>query len=46
MGVFLVVSGNFLFLLWWKFMSDFDFSIIDFYFEDFVIDLNGKKYVW
>ncbi|XP_058393469.1 5'-3' exoribonuclease 2-like isoform X2 [Diceros bicornis minor] len=46
MGVFPAASGNFLPPSWQKLMSDPDSSIIDFYPEDFAIDLNGKKYAW
>ncbi|XP_062857792.1 5'-3' exoribonuclease 2 [Trichomycterus rosablanca] len=46
MGVFPAASGNFLPLTWRELMSDPNSSIIDFYPEDFAIDLNGKKYAW
>lgn len=31
---------------WAELMTDADGPIIDFYPEDFKIDLNGKKYAW
>ncbi|KAI4890028.1 hypothetical protein NFI96_015514 [Prochilodus magdalenae] len=46
MGVFPAASGNFLPTTWRALMSDPDSSIIDFYPDDFAIDLNGKKYAW
>ncbi|XP_061098917.1 5'-3' exoribonuclease 2 isoform X3 [Conger conger] len=46
MGVFPAASGNFLPETWRTLMSDPDSSIIDFYPDDFAIDLNGKKYAW
>ncbi|KAG8443997.1 hypothetical protein GDO86_009253 [Hymenochirus boettgeri] len=46
MGVFPAASGNFLPTTWRSLMSDPDSSIIDFYPDDFAIDLNGKKYAW
>ncbi|XP_027011212.1 5'-3' exoribonuclease 2 [Tachysurus fulvidraco] len=46
MGVFPAASGNFLPPTWRELMSNPDSPIIDFYPEDFAIDLNGKKYAW
>jgi len=46
MCVFPAASGNFLPTSWRRLMSDPDSPIIDFYPEDFKIDLNGKKYAW
>uniref|UniRef100_A0A8C7K8W4 5'-3' exoribonuclease n=1 Tax=Oncorhynchus kisutch TaxID=8019 RepID=A0A8C7K8W4_ONCKI len=46
MGVFPAASGNFLPETWRSLMSNPESSIIDFYPDDFAIDLNGKKYAW
>uniref|UniRef100_A0A8C5BC28 5'-3' exoribonuclease n=1 Tax=Gadus morhua TaxID=8049 RepID=A0A8C5BC28_GADMO len=46
MGVFPAASGNFLPETWRELMSSPDSAIIDFYPDDFAIDLNGKKYAW
>uniref|UniRef100_A0A669EC62 5'-3' exoribonuclease n=1 Tax=Oreochromis niloticus TaxID=8128 RepID=A0A669EC62_ORENI len=46
MGVFPAASGNFLPPTWRNLMSSPDSPIIDFYPDDFAIDLNGKKYAW
>ncbi|CAB1444946.1 unnamed protein product [Pleuronectes platessa] len=46
MGVFPAASGNFLPDTWRNLMSSPESSIIDFYPDDFAIDLNGKKYAW
>ncbi|XP_072542988.1 5'-3' exoribonuclease 2 [Salminus brasiliensis] len=46
MGVFPAASGNFLPETWRALMTNPESSIIDFYPDDFAIDLNGKKYAW
>lgn len=46
MGVFPAASGNFLPETWRTLMMSPESSIIDFYPDDFAIDLNGKKYAW
>ncbi|XP_067900492.1 5'-3' exoribonuclease 2 [Heterodontus francisci] len=46
MGVFPAASGNFLPPTWRVLMENPDSSIIDFYPDDFALDLNGKKYAW
>lgn len=46
MSVFPAASGNFLPTTWRALMADPESSIIDFYPDDFAIDLNGKKYAW
>uniref|UniRef100_A0A665UM07 5'-3' exoribonuclease n=1 Tax=Echeneis naucrates TaxID=173247 RepID=A0A665UM07_ECHNA len=46
MGVFPAASGNFLPETWRTLMTSPVSSIIDFYPDDFAIDLNGKKYAW
>ncbi|KAG5276593.1 hypothetical protein AALO_G00107460 [Alosa alosa] len=46
MSVFPAASGNFLPETWRALMTDPDSQIIDFYPDDFAIDLNGKKYAW
>ncbi|XP_070576622.1 5'-3' exoribonuclease 2-like [Ptychodera flava] len=46
MSVFPAASGQFLPPTWRRLMMDPDSPIIDFYPDDFHIDLNGKKYAW
>nr|XP_015803747.2 5'-3' exoribonuclease 2 [Nothobranchius furzeri] len=46
MSVFPAASGNFLPLSWRNLMISVNSSIIDFYPDDFAIDLNGKKFAW
>lgn len=46
MGVFPAGSRNHVPEPWGQLMIDPDSAIIDFYPEDFKIDLNGKKYAW
>uniref|UniRef100_A0A8C7Z809 5'-3' exoribonuclease n=1 Tax=Oryzias sinensis TaxID=183150 RepID=A0A8C7Z809_9TELE len=46
MSVFPAASGNFLPPTWRNLMVSPESSIIDFYPDDFAIDLNGKKYAW
>ncbi|XP_028296339.1 5'-3' exoribonuclease 2 isoform X3 [Gouania willdenowi] len=46
MSVFPAASGNFLPTTWRNLMVSPESSIIDFYPDDFAIDLNGKKYAW
>ncbi|XP_041419786.1 5'-3' exoribonuclease 2 isoform X1 [Xenopus laevis] len=46
MGVFPAASGNFLPESWRRLMSEPVSRIIDFYPDDFAIDLNGKKFAW
>ncbi|XP_071962414.1 5'-3' exoribonuclease 2-like isoform X2 [Antedon mediterranea] len=46
MSVFPAASGNFLPSSWRTLMSGIESPIIDFYPDDFKIDLNGKKYAW
>ncbi|CAH0550389.1 unnamed protein product [Brassicogethes aeneus] len=46
MGVFPAGSSKHVPQPWAKLMSDPDSTIIDFYPEDFKIDLNGKKFAW
>ncbi len=46
MGVFPAASRSHVPQPWGELMMDPDSEIIDFYPEDFKIDLNGKKYAW
>ncbi len=46
MGVFPAASRSHVPKPWAELMTDPEASIIDFYPEDFKIDLNGKKYAW
>lgn len=46
MGVFPAASSSHVPKPWATLMSDPDSPIIDFYPEDFKIDLNGKKFAW
>lgn len=46
MGVFPAASSSHVPKPWANLMSDPDSDIIDFYPEDFKIDLNGKKFAW
>lgn len=46
MGVFPAASSSHVPRPWGKLMSDPESEIIDFYPEDFKIDLNGKKFAW
>nr|CAD7419079.1 unnamed protein product [Timema poppensis] len=46
MGVFPAASSSHVPSPWAVLMSDPDSPIIDFYPEDFKIDLNGKKFAW
>ena len=46
MSVFPAASKSHVPEPWGKLMCDPDCEIIDFYPEDFKIDLNGKKYAW
>ncbi|XP_077443546.1 5'-3' exoribonuclease 2 isoform X2 [Stigmatopora argus] len=46
MSVFPAASGNFLPETWRNLMTSTESSIIDFYPDDFALDLNGKKFAW
>lgn len=46
MGVFPAASSKHVPPAWAELMSDPESTIIDFYPEDFKIDLNGKKFAW
>ncbi|RZF36370.1 hypothetical protein LSTR_LSTR002966 [Laodelphax striatellus] len=46
MGVFPAASSSHVPPAWAKLMKNHDSPIIDFYPEDFKIDLNGKKFAW
>lgn len=46
MGVFPAASGSHVPKPWFELMKDPKSPIIDFYPEDFKIDLNGKKFAW
>jgi len=46
MSVFPAASGQFLPPTWRELMTSPESPIIDFYPENFIIDLNGKKYAW
>lgn len=46
MGVLSAAFSYALFVAFASLMLDKDFFIIDFYFEDFVFDMNGKCFMW
>lgn len=46
MSVFFVVLRYVIFEVFYDFMINEDSEIIDFYLEEFDIDLNGKKMLW
>lgn len=46
MGVFPAASSSHVPIPWAELMSAPDSPVIDFYPEDFKIDLNGKKFAW
>lgn len=46
MSVFFVVFCYVIFEVFYDLMFNEDSEIIDFYLEDFEVDLNGKKFVW